>query len=347
MKIKVAFDCSKLTDKFPSGTHRFLFNFLTTLCKENQYDLTFFFKERPDLNEFKFLSEGKVVVLENEKFYTQLGLLKHLNYYDYFVFPWQTCPFFGFFQRQKIVSIIHDSGFSLKSKITTFLTQICSGKVFSVSEATAKILIVPSIVLGEGVSNEIFYKIKSKELFKLKQNLNIPEFFILSLGRVESRKNFVNNIKAFKVLKKFYPRLKYIFIGKIVEDENKIHSLINNLKIPRGDIVFKNFVPDFELNVYLNSMELLLFTPFEEGFGLPLLEAYSVGKPAVISKINSFENMIISDKQWCNPSNFERIAEKVALCLKDNSNFFNQSVAKEILNKNSWENSVRNFVKNI
>lgn len=347
MKLKIAFDCSRLSDKHPSGTHRFLLNFLNTLTRYDDFEFTFFFKVRPNLEENKFLSKGQVIVLENEKFYTQFGLLKYLDSYDYFIFPWQTCPFLGFLNRNKIVSIIHDSGFSLKSKITTFLTQFSSGKVFSVSEATAKKLFVPSIVLGEGVSREIFYKIKSKELFKLKQDYNIPEFFILSLGRVENRKNYVNNIKAFSLVKKYYPKLKYIFIGNILEDENKIYSLIDSLKIPRSEVVFKKFLSDYELNVYLNCMELLLFTPFEEGFGLPLLEAYSVGKPAVISKIRAFKNMKINDKQWCNPHDYKKIAEKVSLCLKDNASFYNHEIVKEILHINSWENSVRNFIKNI
>jgi glycosyltransferase involved in cell wall biosynthesis len=347
MKLKLAIDCSRLTDKYPSGTHRFLLNFLNTLSRDYNYDLTFFFREKPKIRDMNFIEKGKVIVLENENFFTQIGILKHLEDYDYFVFPWQTCPFLGFMYKKKIISIIHDSGFSLRSKVTTFLTQMCSGKVFSVSEATAEKLVVPSVVLGEGVSTDIFYRLKSKEVYNLRERLKVPNFFILSLGRVEKRKNIYNNLKAFKEVKKYYPKLKYVFIGKIIEDENKIYSFIASLNIPRSEIVFKNFVSDYDLNVYLNSTELLLFTPFEEGFGLPLLEAYSVGKPAVISKIPAFKDLKISDKQMCDPEDIEKIAEKVCLCLKDTASFYNQEKVKSILNRNSWENCVKIFVKNL
>lgn len=350
MTKKIAIDCSKLSDKYLTGTHRFLASFLDEVVKNSNFEYFFYFKDIPE-HDFNFLKSGKVISLGDKPFYTQLRLLNELYKYDYFVFPWQTCPFLGFVFRNKIIGIVHDTGFSVIPKITTFFTQFVCGKIFSVSESTAKKLLVKSVVLGEGVSEDIFYKIKPKELdiqrkaFNSMKENDIPSNFILSLGRVEKRKNVYNNLRAFGIVKKYYPKLKYLFIGNMVEDENLLYSFVKSLGIDKQDIVFKKFLSDKDLNVYLNCMNLMLFTPFEEGFGLPVIEAYAVGKPVVLSDIDVFQGFKVSKKQFVDPNNPESIAEGIIMCLKDSSKFYEESVALSILKRFSWKNSTRVFFK--
>jgi glycosyltransferase involved in cell wall biosynthesis len=119
------------------------------------------------------------------------------------------------------------------------MTQLVSNTVYSVSTSTAKSLFRSSVVIGEGVDEKLFYPLPASELKSKCKDLDIPNFFILSVGRVEKRKNVYNNIKAFAKLKKFYPNLKYLFIGNYIEDEEKIYSLIKDLRINEGDILFK------------------------------------------------------------------------------------------------------------
>ena len=91
----------------------------------------------------------------------------------------------------------------------------------------------------------------------------------------------------------------------------------------------------------------MLFTPFDEGFGLPVVEAYSVGKPVVLSNIDVFQTFKISKNQFVDPNNPESIAEGVVLCLKDSSKFFDDSIAVSILKRFSWENYAKVFFKAI
>ena len=350
MTKKLAIDCSKLNDKYFTGTHRFLVSFLEQVVTNSSFRFTFYFKETPK-QDFSFLKYGEVLVLGEGAFYTQFKLLKELSKYDYFMFPWQTCPILGFMFRKRLIGIIHDVGFSTISRITTFFTQFVCGKVFSVSETTAKKLLTKSVVLGEGVSKNIFYKIKPKELEKYKKDpksmkdYDIPSDFILSLGRVEKRKNVYNNLRAFAIVKKYYPKLKYIFVGNMVEDESLLYSFVKSLGIEKSDVIFMKFLGDNEVNVFLNSMDLMLFTPFEEGFGLPVVEAYAVGKPVVLSNIDVFQNFKVSKKQFVAPNNPESIAEGIIMCLKDSSSFYQDTVALSILKRFSWENSAKVFFR--
>ena len=221
----IAIDCSKLNTLYKTGTHRFLIGFLNELTLNKDYKFYFYVNGKDtNIKEFPFSKKGEVVALNYRFFYTQLGLLKELTKYDYFLFPWQTLPFLGFFSRAKKLSIIHDLGYSLTSFLTTIGTQLVSDAVFSVSESTATKLFRKSIVIGEGVDQRIFFPIPSIELKNKAKDLDIPAFFILSVGRIEKRKNIYNNLIAFSKIVKLYPNLKYVFIGKFVESEEKIYS---------------------------------------------------------------------------------------------------------------------------
>ena len=80
------------------------------------------------------------------------------------------------------------------------MTQIFSKKLFSVSQTTSDSLFRKSFTVTEGVDSTIFYKIKDTELINLRKNNNLPEKFILSVGRIEERKNIFNNILRIRLL---------------------------------------------------------------------------------------------------------------------------------------------------
>jgi len=348
MKKKFAIDCSKLNTYEKSGTHRFLVGFLNELTKNKLYDFTFFYNQfDPKLNDFEFIKRGKVVALNSKSLYTQFHLLKELNNFDYFLFPWQTLPFIGLFSKARKLSVIHDTGFSLKTKIFTFLTQLTSDQLFSVSKFTAENLIRSSVVISEGVDSEIFHNILLKDLNSLRKSLNVPDYFILTLGRIEKRKNIYNNLEAFSMVQKYFPKLKYVIVGPFIESESEIYSFIDQLNVDRSKIVFKKYISDFDLNIYLNCMEFMVFTPKIEGFGLPVLEAYSAQKMVILSRIQALADFGLIANQFVNPEDPKDIAERVINLLKKNESSKHGKAFKNILERYSWKNSVSNFINNI
>jgi glycosyltransferase involved in cell wall biosynthesis len=348
MKKKFAIDCSKLNTFEKSGTHRFLVGFLNELTKNKLFDYTFFYNQfNPKLNDFDFIKRGEVVILHSKSLYTQFHLLKEINNFDYFLFPWQTLPFFGLFSKARKISVIHDTGFSLKTKLFTLLTQLTSDQLFSVSKFTAENLIRPSVIISEGVDSEIFHNIVLKDLNSLRKSLDVPDFFILTLGRIEKRKNIYNNLESFSIVQKYFPKLKYVIVGPFIESESDIYSFIDRLQMDRTKVVFKKYISDFELNIYLNCMEFMVFTPKIEGFGLPVLEAYSVQKMVILSKIQALADFGLTAKQYVNPEDPKDIAERVINLLKRNESPKLGKAFKSILDKYSWKNSVSNFINNI
>lgn len=344
---KIAIDCSKLNTQYKTGTHRFLIGFLNELVKQKENKYYFYFSDEVrNISELSFLKSGEVIVVKS-LFFTQLGLLKELHKYDVFVFPWQTIPFLGFMSNTSKVAIIHDFGFSFRSKLTTFLTQILADKLFSVSSFTANNLIRKSFLITEGVDKNIFYKIKDAELEKMRKDYKLPAQFILSLGRIEERKNIYNNLLAFKKVSKFYPNLFYCFVGNFSISEDKIYSFIEEHSIDRSKILFKNYLSDFEVNLYLNSCEFLMFTSKDEGFGLPVLEAYSVGKPVILSRNQQLAGLSLSANQLAAYDKPKEIADKMIYFLTNKSKIKKELDFDLILNKYSWKECVKLFMEGL
>ena len=344
---KIAVDCSKLNTQYKTGTHRFLIGFLNELVKHKENKYYFYFSEEVrNSSELSFLESGEVVIVKSS-FFTQIGLLRELGKYDAFIFPWQTLPYLGFMSKASKIAIIHDFGFSFRSKLTTFLTQIFADKLFSVSSFTADNLFRKSSLITEGADRDIFYKIKDNELDKLRKENKLTEQFILSLGRIEERKNIYNNLLAFKKVSKFYPNLFYCFIGNFSISEDNIYSFLEENKIDRSKILFKNYLSDFEVNLYLNSCEFLVFTSKDEGFGLPVIEAYAAGKAVILSRNQQLAELSLSANQLASFDNPKEIADKMIYFLTNKSKVKKELDFDLVLSKYSWKESVKMFMKGL
>lgn len=94
-------------------------------------------------------------------------------------------------------------------------------------------------------------------------------------------------------------------------------------------------------------MEFLVFTSLEEGFGLPVLEAYAVNKPVILSKIEQLADFGLSAKQFVDPKSPENIAEKMINFLKKDYGIQKKKIFDEMVQKYTWKNSVKIFLNNL
>lgn len=107
--------------------------------------------------------------------------------------------------------------------------------------------------------------------------------YILQIGAVEPKKNHQTTIEAFQLLRKEYPSLRLVVLGKsgwLSED------LCNYLAraSPEG-IEWVRAASYGSLVRYLRHASAVVFPSIVEGWGLPPLEAMSYGVPVVASPI--------------------------------------------------------------
>ncbi len=148
-----------------------------------------------------------------------------------------------------------------------------------------------------------FYKINSKKIQVIYQgcdssyskmdrddslvkNLNLPEKFILCVGTFSKRKNHLIVLKAFLNIKSEVNE-KVVFVGKGGDNLSEINCYIeqNNLK---DDIVFLTDCSNEQLRqIYLRA-SLLVYPSEFEGFGIPILEAFSSNIPVLTNNKDVF-----------------------------------------------------------
>ena len=133
---------------------------------------------------------------------------------------------------------------------------------------------------------------------------------------------FVGNIKKHKGLKTLITAFtkaiqngfsKKLFIVGNAENfrtkDTEISSLIESA--PKDSIKFTGFLSDKELLSYLKNADLLVQPSLYEGFGIPPLEAMSLGTPALISDIPVFKEIYESF-----PVTYFKTEDSDDLCIK-------------------------------
>lgn len=207
-------------------------------------------------------------------------------------------------------------------------------KIICVSENTKKDLMKLYFVdekkisvVYEGYDTESQKSIKSKvhKVESLKglipnTKLKIQDTkYLLFVGRIEERKNVIGMIEAFEILKEKYGiEHKLILAGRGGFGFEKIEKKARESKFEK-DIIFAGFISEEEKWKLFEGAEVFLFPTFYEGFGIPVLEAQSVGTPVIASDNSSIPEVIGDDlKEFLvDPNDSSDIANKLWRLLDD------------------------------
>jgi glycosyltransferase involved in cell wall biosynthesis len=110
------------------------------------------------------------------------------------------------------------------------------------------------------------------------------EPFVLSVGTVQPRKNYVRLAEAFARLA--IPGVRLVIAGGKGWLADPLHARIGELGI--GDrVTFAGFVDDDDLPALYSAAAAFAYPSLYEGFGLPPLEAMACGVPVVVSNTSS------------------------------------------------------------
>ncbi len=207
--------------------------------------------------------------------------------------------------------------------------------VITPSQATKKDLIEYGFnrdiiyVIPEAVDPLIRKKLP-EDVESYKQSHSLPKKYILAVG-VTSRKNIKGILSSFSLLGDKYDKLSLVIIGNNYSKE----------KIPKN-VVFLGHVANSDLAYLYCGSELLLYPSFYEGFGLPIIEAFSCGTPVVTSNIGSMKELGENAAELVDPDNVNDILRGINMVLDHRNIYINKGYDRA---KNySWDDTARKTI---
>lgn len=114
--------------------------------------------------------------------------------------------------------------------------------------------------------------------------------YVLSVGRLNPRKNLVSLARAFEQMKAEtgLPH-QLVIVGKEDFEAERTLAAIQNI---RRDVVLTGYVPDTDLPALYRKADIFIYPSLFEGGGLPLLEAMAAGVPAIAANATSLPEII-------------------------------------------------------
>ena len=148
---------------------------------------------------------------------------------------------------------------------------------------------------------------------------------VLCLGTVEPRKNLVNAFLAFDQTLQSHPELasqvRLVVAGKKGWQTHEIENELIRVNRawresePNGVIQFLGPVTEEEKWNLLAHASCLLFPSFDEGFGLPVLEAMAVGTPVIASNRGALPEVGGDAAMYVDPNDTEAMSFALSQCL--------------------------------
>ena len=202
------------------------------------------------------------------------------------------------FGKHKKIAYIHDIIFISHPQYYTFIERLYFSPIKFLTRFASLIVTVSNFekeritqlnfsskdikVIHHGV-DPIFKPKKAYDLNRVKavkQKYNLPDKFILYVGRLNTRKNVPNLLKAYALLKNTDYLL--VLVGNKEWKTDNIILIQNQLNI-KDRVIETGSVQGEDLAIIYSLATVFCFPSFEESFGLPPLEAMASGVPIIVS----------------------------------------------------------------
>mgnify|MGYP005749023871 CR=1 FL=1 len=214
--------------------------------------------------------------------------------------------------KGKTIAVVHDMAYkaypetvNTKTRKWLELTLKKSCKradlIVTVSEFSKKEIIkylgVPEkkiVVMPNGVDLDIYHPdYPEEDIEKCKSKYHIEGEYFLYLGTLEPRKNLVNLVKAYDLVKKELKDRapKLVLAGGKGWYYDSIFETVEQLGL-REDVIFTGYVPEEEVPLLMNGAKVFVFPSLYEGFGMPPLEAMACGTPVIVSNTEALQETI-------------------------------------------------------
>ncbi len=172
---------------------------------------------------------------------------------------------------------------------------------------------------------------------------------IITVARLDKRKNHQNILMTIKNLIPTYPNIKYVCIGD-GDEKNNLNDLRKQLGIERQVTFFSGIEENLKVALLKESdlflMPSVIYKKSVEGFGISFIEAGSFGKGSIGGKDGGQADAIEEGRTGylCDGNDLNSIYETILKFFQNNQHKILGLQAKKFSKKFKWENIVKQYL---
>ncbi len=192
-------------------------------------------------------------------------------------------------------------------------------KIIAISQQTKSDIIEYFGVAAEKVAviyqgcHPIFQKsLPEDELTRIKQQYQLPEKYVLSVGTIEQRKNLLSLVKAIKPLE----NINLVIVGKKTKYADIVFKYVRDNQMTDRVFHLENVNLQDLAGLYQNA-GIFCYPSIFEGFGIPIIEALFSNVPVITSTGSCFSEAGGPHSIYIDPNNVREIREAI-LSIWDN-----------------------------
>jgi glycosyltransferase involved in cell wall biosynthesis len=227
---------------------------------------------------------GKVMVMHNVEYHTVPKV------YGWKMYSW-------WFMMEKFILPAADRVISLSHAMTDDFRKYVNYPIAQVR------------TIYHGVSDKFKVETDYDRLLRAREEYELPERFILFVGRLYPQKNFATLVRAFAHIKDTIPhrlivvgRPRYKFEGEL--------NLLQELGLEKR-VDFLQYVPNDDLPMIYNLADCFVYPSLYESFGLAQLEAMACGCPVIGANAGAIPEVTGGAAILFDPLNAEDLSQAI------------------------------------
>lgn len=363
-RMKIGIDASRYTTETATGVEWYSYHIINGLISESlkheNTEITLYSPREINIPK-EFEHPRKVIkkILPFKRFWTliKLSLEMRKNPPDVLFIPSHVLPLI---RPDYSVITIHDVAFKYLKKSysshqylyldwSTKYAVKKAGKIIVPSQATKEDLIKLYNCPPDKIEVVYHgYKLPKKiDINDVPESLKLFGFgkdqfpYIFFVGRLESKKNLGNLIEAFKIFTETKPEFRLVLAGKRGIGFEEIFKKVKKLNLEEK-VIMPGYIEEIEKTYLYENCSLFAFPSLYEGFGFPILEAFSFNKPVLTSHVSCLPEVAGEAACYVDPFDPEDIARGLEKIISD-KDYSKKLIdgGKERLNHFSWEKSVK------
>jgi len=343
--MRIGIDASRTFVENPTGTERYAWEItsrLLSLPEAKKHTWKLYVK--PGLKSIRQLPNVQIITIKLPYLWTQVGLALRtwMDRLDVLWVPAHTLPVL---RNPGIKTVVTIHGLEYEwlpayenplqrwyLPMSTIYASKTASKVIAVSEFTKRQL-VERVGIDEGKIRVVYEgftaqtpnsksQATNKSQISIFKKYNIkPKKYLLFVGTIQPRKNLERLIEVLAKLPFDYAqgdKLKLVIAGKWGWKFDGVKEAVNKFGV-KDRVIFTGYISDTDRYILLANALVYVQPSITEGFGLPVLEAMSMGVPVVSSNGGALGEILQNAGLLFNPYDVSDMSEKIRLMVEDKS----------------------------